>query len=77
MPLPLLNKMQKHALVLEDYSVNSGQVEALAEVMELFGPKSIHRVYLNNNNIKDADMAVLLEGVRRNPNIRSLELAFN
>ena len=77
MPLPLLNKMQKHALVLEDYSMNSGQVKALAEVMELFGDNSIHRIYLNNNNIKDEDMAYLLEGIRRNKNIRSLDIAFN
>jgi len=57
--------------------MNSGQVKALAEVMELFGDNSIHRIYLNNNNIKDEDMAYLLEGIRRNKNIRSLDIAFN
>lgn len=55
MPLPLLNKVQKSgsytSLSLEDYSVNSGQIQALSEVIGLFASGSITKVYLNNNGI--------------------------
>jgi Ran GTPase-activating protein (RanGAP) involved in mRNA processing and transport len=80
MPLPLLNEKKAQnltTLALEDYKVSSDQVEALAAVLGLFGPASISKVYLNSTGIQDKDMATLLDGVRGNSSITSVELANN
>ena len=79
MPLPLLSKVQMievhKTLSLENYWVNSGQIQSLSEVMHLFG--TISKVSLINNGIQDEDMAVLLSKICLNRNIKKLEISNN
>ena len=79
--MPILNKVKvghvNNVLALEDYTVNSGQIEALASVLHLFSSNSINSLYFNNNGIRDADFEALFNGIKRNPFIRSLEIDYN
>lgn len=78
MPLPLLNGVKKpqslSSLTVEDYTVNSGQVRALASVLGLFGPNTISRVFFSNTAMQDEDLTCLLKGIKSNPGISFVEL---
>jgi len=62
---------------LEDYKVNTEQVDALADVLGCFTENSITKIYLNNNGMADEDMKTLLKGVQSNKFIKCLEIANN
>lgn len=61
LPLPLLKKIKFGSLVLDNYQINSQVAKAFGRSMHYFGT-SIQSITLSNNNMKDEDVAVILQG---------------
>ena len=75
--MPILNKMEDQVLALEDYTLNREQIKCLSQCIQNFSSNAFRKVYLNNNGLKDIEIAEFLEGLVQNKNINAIEIAYN
>lgn len=60
--LPILFKIQNKKLVLSEYTLNSGLCDSLASSFACM-PTCIKHISLTQNGLKDAQLAVIIEGL--------------
>ena len=61
--LPLVNKVIKGKLVLQDYTLDSGHCRALASSIKQTAKPQIDALLLENCGIDDYELSLLLEGL--------------
>jgi len=74
--LPILFKIQRQRLILEEYTLNSGLCSSLASSFAVV-PNCINQISLTQNGLKDAQLAVLIEGLQKLETMKSIVIKHN
>lgn len=69
--LPLLSKVRRKTLILQNYTLSIGHCRALAAACPLL-PRSINRVFFENCGIDDAEFASILKGLAQLTDFKSV-----
>ena len=69
--LPLLSKVRRKTLVLQNYTLSIGHCNALAAACPLL-PRSINRVFFENCGIDDSEFASILRGLAQLSDFKSI-----
>ncbi|CDW84855.1 UNKNOWN [Stylonychia lemnae] len=72
LPLPILKKVQKKILYLDNYHMNTSLAKALQLSIAYLVPYKINRIYLINNGMSDQDYALILSGLKNTKNIKEI-----
>ena len=70
--LPIFDKVLKKTLCLQNYLLQDGHVEGLAEACEFLDRRLINRMLFNNCGMTGDQLATILQGVARMPDFKSL-----
>ena len=62
--LPILDKIFKKTLVLQEYTLSKGHCRGLARACQFFDHRVINRVLFNNCGIDDGEFSHILEGLK-------------
>ena len=69
MSLPIIDKIFDNQLVLSDYTVSKGQIDSLAQSVQL---ASLQHVQLSNNHISPQMFTQLIRGLKHLPRLKTL-----
>jgi hypothetical protein len=69
--LPLLTKVRRKTLILQNYTLSIGHCNALAAACP-FLPSSINRIYFDNCGIDDQEFASILSGLAQLSDFKSI-----
>ena len=72
MTLPILDKIYRKTLCLQDYHLSDGNCEGLAEACEFLDNSIINRMLFNNCGISGDQLAIILEGVAKMKDFKAL-----
>ena len=75
--LPILDKIYKKTLCLNDYLLSDGNCRGLAAACELFDPVVVNRVLFNNCGITGDQFAMILEGLNKLRDFKSIIYKMN
>ena len=70
--LPIIDKVCKKTLVLQEYTLRPGQCRGLAKACQYFHHTFINRVFFNNSGIDDAEFADILGGLSHLKDFKSI-----
>ena len=70
--LPILEKVCRKTLMLQEYTLSPGHCRGLAQACKYFDHHFINRVFLNNCGVDDEEFASILEGVERLRDFKSI-----
>ena len=63
--LPILDKIYRKTLCLQDYHLSSGNVQGLADACEHLNTQIVNRMLFNNCGLTGDTLATILEGVKK------------
>ena len=72
MTLPILDKIWKKTLCLQNYFLSEGNIKGLAAACEVLDYRLVNRLLLNNNGITGDQFAEILEGMSKLRDFKSL-----
>ena len=75
--LPILDKIYKKTLCLNDYLLSDGNCRGLAAACELFDTQVVNRVLFNNCGITGEQFSMILEGLRELKDFKSIIYKMN
>ena len=75
--LPILDKVVKKTLVLQEYTLSEGHCRGLARACQFFDHKFVNRVLFNNCGIDDQEFAFILEGLSKLKDFKSILYKMN
>ena len=75
--LPILDKIYKKTLCLNDYLLSDGNCRGLAAACELFDHRVVNRVLFNNCGITGDQLAMMLEGLCQLQDFKSIIYKMN
>lgn len=75
--LPILEKVQKKTLVLQEYCLSRGHCRGLARACQFFDHRFVNRVLLNNCGVDDQEFSDVLEGLARLKDFKSIVYKMN
>jgi len=70
--LPILEKVHMKTLCLQDYTLSLGHCQAIAAACQYFDEKVINRVLFSNNGMTGDDCALILEGLDKLKDVKSV-----
>jgi hypothetical protein len=70
--LPILEKVYMKTLCLQDYTLSLGHCQAIAVACQYFDEKVINRVLFSNNGMKGDDCALILQGLNKLKDVKSV-----
>ena len=77
MALPILEKVFKKTLVLQEYTLNQGHCRGLARACQFFDHRFVNRVLFSNCGIDDGEFASILEGLAQLKDFKSIIYKMN
>ena len=77
MVLPILDKIYKKTLCLNDYLLSDGNCQGLAAACAMLDPTVVNRVLFNNCGITDEQFAMILEGLHKLKDFKSIIYKLN
>lgn len=77
MVLPILDKIYKKTLCLNDYLLSDGNCRGLAAACAILDPAVVNRVLFNNCGITDEQFAMILEGLVKLKDFKSIIYKLN
>ena len=75
--LPILEKVIKKTLMLQEYSLSKGHCRGLAKACQFFDQRIVNRVLFNNCGISDAEFSHILEGLAKLKDFKSIIYKMN
>ena len=63
--LPILDKIYRKTLCLQDYHLSSGNIQGLADACEHLDTRIVNRMLFNNCGLTGDSLATILEGVQK------------
>jgi len=70
--LPILDKVWRKTLCLQDYSLSKGHCEGIAVACQYFDEKLINRVLFNNCGMDGDEFAEILRGLNKLKDVKSI-----
>ena len=70
--LPILEKVWKKTLCLQDYTLTKGHSEGIAIACQYFDPKIINRVLFANCGMSGVQFAEILKGLAKLDDVKSI-----
>lgn len=70
--LPILEKVYKKTLCLQDYTLSKGHCEGIAVACQYFDPKIVNRVLFSNCGMGGHDFAEILKGLVKLDEVKSI-----
>jgi len=70
--LPILDKIFKKTLVLQEYTLSKGHCRGLARACHYFDHKFVNRVLLSNCGIDDYEFSEILDGLNKLKDFKSI-----
>lgn len=61
--LPILDKIYRKTIVLQDYHLSEGNCQGLADACEHLDTQIVNRMLFNNCGLTGDTLAVILEGI--------------
>lgn len=77
MALPILTKVTRKTLLLQEYTLSKGHTRGLARACQFFDSKYINRVVFDNCGIDDQEFADILKGLSFIKEIKSIVYKMN
>lgn len=75
--LPILDKVVKKTLVLQEYTLSKGHCRGLAKACQFFDSRVINRVLFNNCGIDGYEFADILRGLNEIRDFKSIIYKMN
>ena len=75
--LPILDKIFKKTICLQDYTMSSGHCKGLARACEFFDAKVVNRILMSNCGINGDQFAMILEGLAKLNDFKSIIYKMN
>lgn len=75
--LPIIEKVFKKTLVLQEYTLSEGHCRGLARACQFFDHKFVNRVLFNNCGIDDSEFSSILEGLNHLKDFKSIIYKMN
>ena len=75
--LPILDKIYRKTLCLNDYLLSDGNCRGLAAACELFDHQVVNRVLFNNCGLSGDQFALILEGLNHLKDFKSIIYKMN
>jgi len=75
LPLPLLKKIKFNIFVLKNYQIGHSVVKSFSLSIHHLG-EYLKGILLENNNLRDAEIVMILKGMKHNPISNSFSLLF-
>ena len=72
MALPILDKIWKKTLCLQNYYLSEGNILGLAKACEVLDYRAVNRIMLCNNGINGDQLAEIVEGMAKLREFKSL-----
>ena len=70
--LPILDKVYRKTLCLQDYNLTPGHCQAIAVACQYFDEKLVNRVLFSNNGMNGDDFADILVGLQNLKDVKSI-----
>jgi Ran GTPase-activating protein (RanGAP) involved in mRNA processing and transport len=75
--LPILDKVIRKTLCLQDYKLSDGHVRGLAQACSMFNHTIVNRILLSNCGISGDQFALILEGIKSLKDFKSIVYRMN
>ena len=75
--LPILDKILRKTIYLQDYSLSDGHCKGLAVACQFFDPKLVNRILFSNCGINGDQFAMILEGLAKLSDFKSIVYKMN
>ena len=75
--LPILDKIYKKTICLQDYTMSEGHCKGLATACEFFDAKVVNRVLMSNCGVNGDQFAMILEGLAKLNDFKSIVYKMN
>lgn len=75
--LPILEKVFKKTLVLQEYTLSQGHCRGLAAACQFFDHRFVNRVFFNNCGIDDQEFADILSGLSTLKDFKAISYRLN
>ena len=72
MTLPVLDKIYRKTLCLQDYHLSDGNCEGLAEACEFLDTSIVNRMLFNNCGLSGDQLATILQGAQKMKDFKAL-----
>ena len=72
MTLPILDKIYRKTICLQDYHLGDGNCQGLADACEYLDNKIVNRMLFSNCGISGDQLAVILEGINKIKDFKAL-----
>lgn len=70
--LPILDKIYRKTLCLQDYHLSDGNCQGLADACEFLDHRIINRMLFNNCGLTGDKLAIILEGIAKMKDFKAL-----
>ena len=70
--LPILDKIYRKTLCLQDYHLNEGNCQGLADACELLDTTIVNRMLFNNCGLDGDLLAMILDGIAKMKDFKAL-----
>ena len=75
--LPILDKIYKKTICLQDYTMSEGHCKGLAHACEFIDSKVVNRILMSNCGVTGDDLALILEGLAKLHDFKSIIYKMN
>ena len=70
--MPILDKIYRRTLCLQNYLLNDGHCQGLAEACQFLDARVVNRMLFNNCGISGENLTVILQGVSKIKDFKAL-----
>ena len=77
MALPILDKVYRKTLCLQDYQLSQGHCKGIAVACKYFDDKLVNRILFNNNGMSGDQLAEILIGLQNIEDVKSITYRLN